>query len=117
MTRADLAQLIADKLGVSTASRSRDAVVPPAVVIEPGSREPLTICWATQATMRVIAGRRDDLDVFEVYDELLDGLVDLLTKARGVSIVGAIPAPTTEALGYVDQWTTTITVRLATEDP
>lgn len=107
---ARLAGLFAP-FGVPVVADPLDAVVPPAIVIGPGSpyREPASACWQHTLTATLIAGRLDDVDVYDRLDDLADTLCHM-SLGPGLVNRGASGSPETSHIGDVDYLTVAFTL-------
>ena len=114
MTRRELAEALADKLGIPVAPTPLDPVTVPGLVCGPGAayRSSLVACaWSHGVEVLVVAGTMgDDGNVYDLCDGLVDDVLDAL-DAFGVA-VAAVATPGTQPIGNVDHLTVAIQATL-----
>jgi len=80
------------------------AVKPPAIIVAPGNpyRSPDTACWTQNLEVTVIAGRLDDVDVYDTLDDMADTFCRTVRANIGLTNHGAAAAPGVRTIGDVD---------------
>lgn len=116
MTRREFADWLTqlfDPFGIPVAPSPLDAARPPCLIVAPSSpyRGRDTACWVQTVDVTLVAGRMDDVDVYDRLDELADTFCRIVIGGRVVN-QGAASTPTTLQLGDVDHLATAFTVTL-----
>jgi hypothetical protein len=106
VTRRDAAKVLAElfaPFGIPVVASPADPVIAPALVVGPGSpyRATGTACWEQTFTVTLLAGRADDVDVYDRLDDLADTLC-AMHLGNGLVNRGASGAPEVRPVGDVD---------------
>ena len=115
-TRREVADTLADLFrpyNVTVAADPLSAVMPPCIILEPSGPYATheTACWASTLTATLVAGRLDDLGVFDTLDAMTATFCRLVSpSSAGVVNRGATGAPATRAIGNVDCLAATFTL-------
>jgi hypothetical protein len=107
-TRREVADNLADLFrpyNVAVVADPLSAVMPPCIILEPSgpyaSHE--TACWASTLQATLVAGRLDDLGVYDTLDAMTATFCRFVSPSSvGVVNRGATGGPTSRTIGNVD---------------
>lgn len=103
-------KVLLEAYGIPVVADPLEAVIPPCVILGPGSpyRSRETTCWAQTVEAILVGQRLDDLTVYDHLDDLADTFTKL--KVEGVVVRGADGTPTVRPVGDVDHLAVSFTL-------